>query len=88
MGSGQNQQHGTWSLAYDGFDPGRQRLREAQCTLGNGYFATRGAVPEARADKVNYPGTYVAGLCNRLQTSIAGRTVENEDRTPTGAGRG
>ena len=70
---------GTWSLAYEGFDPGRQRLREALCTLGNGYFATRGAVPEARADEVNYPGTYVAGLYNRLQTAIAGRTVENED---------
>ena len=69
----------TWSLAYEGFDPESQRLREALCTLGNGYFATRGAVPEARADEVHYPGTYVAGLYNRLQTTIAGRTVENED---------
>ena len=49
------------------------------CALGNGYFVTRGALPEARADGVNYPGTYVAGLYNRLQTPIAGRTVENED---------
>ncbi len=70
---------GTWSLTYEGFDPGRQRLREALCTLGNGYFATRGAVPEASADEVHYPGTYVAGLYNRLRTEIAGRTVENED---------
>ncbi|HKB30053.1 MAG TPA: glycosyl hydrolase family 65 protein [Streptosporangiaceae bacterium] len=69
----------TWSLAYDGFDPDLQRLREALCTLSNGYFATRGAVPEARSDGVHYPGTYVAGLYNRLQTTIAGRTVENED---------
>ncbi len=68
-----------WSLAYEGFEPGLQGLREALCTLGNGYFATRGAVPEARADEVNYPGTYVAGLYNRLVTSIAGHTVENED---------
>jgi alpha,alpha-trehalase len=28
---------------------------------------------------VNYPGTYVAGLYNRLRTPIAGRTLENED---------
>ena len=68
-----------WSLVYDGFDPERQGLREALCALGNGYFVTRGALPEARADGVNYPGTYVAGLYNRLQTRIAGRTVENED---------
>ena len=68
-----------WSLAYDGFDPERQGLREALCALGNGYFVTRGALPEARADGVNYPGTYLAGLFNRLQTRIAGRAVENED---------
>src|SRR5260370_1332576 len=60
----------TWSLAYDGFDPDLQRLREALCTLSNGYFATRGAVPEARSDGVHYPGTYVAGLYNRLQVII------------------
>ena len=68
-----------WSLVYEGVDPERQGLREALCALGNGYFVTRGALPEARADGVNYPGTYVAGLYNRLQTPIAGRTVENED---------
>jgi len=68
-----------WTLAYEGFDPGQQGLREALCTLGNGYFATRGALPEARADGVNYPGTYVAGLYNRLTSTVAGRQVENED---------
>jgi trehalose/maltose hydrolase-like predicted phosphorylase/beta-phosphoglucomutase-like phosphatase (HAD superfamily) len=68
-----------WSLAYDGFDPEQQGLREALCAIGNGFFVTRGALPEAEADGVNYPGTYVAGLYNRLQTEIAGRTVENED---------
>jgi trehalose/maltose hydrolase-like predicted phosphorylase/beta-phosphoglucomutase-like phosphatase (HAD superfamily) len=68
-----------WSLVYDGFDPEHQGLREALCALGNGYFVTRGALPEARADGVSYPGTYVAGLYNRLQTPLAGRVVENED---------
>jgi len=68
-----------WSLAYDGFDPERQGLREALCALGNGFFVTRGALPEARADGVSYPGTYVAGLYNRLRTTIAGHTVEIED---------
>jgi trehalose/maltose hydrolase-like predicted phosphorylase/beta-phosphoglucomutase-like phosphatase (HAD superfamily) len=68
-----------WTLVYDGFDPERQGLREALCALGNGYFVTRGALPEATADEVNYPGTYVAGLYNRLESRVAGRTVENED---------
>ena len=68
-----------WSLFYEGFDPERQGLREALCALGNGFFVTRGALPEARADDVNYPGTYVAGLYNRRQTKISGRVVENEE---------
>ncbi|MGD0312598.1 MAG: glycosyl hydrolase family 65 protein [Acidimicrobiales bacterium] len=67
-----------WILRYDGFDPSSESLREALCTLGNGHFATRGAAPEATADRVHYPGTYVAGLYNRRVTPIAGRTVENE----------
>jgi trehalose/maltose hydrolase-like predicted phosphorylase len=68
-----------WTLTYDSFDPARQGLREALCAVGNGYFVTRGALPEAEADEVNYPGTYVAGLYDRATTEIAGRTVENED---------
>ena len=68
-----------WTLVYDGFDPARQGLREALCALGNGYFVTRGALPETEADGVHYPGTYVAGLYDRARTEIAGRTVENED---------
>jgi alpha,alpha-trehalase len=66
-------------LVYEGFDPVQEGLREALCTLGNGYFATRGAAPEASADDVHYPGTYVAGCYDRLVTEIAGRSVENED---------
>jgi trehalose/maltose hydrolase-like predicted phosphorylase/beta-phosphoglucomutase-like phosphatase (HAD superfamily) len=68
-----------WTLAYDGFDPARQGLREALCAVGNGYVVTRGALPEATAGGVHYPGTYVAGLYDRARTEIAGRTVENED---------
>ncbi|MCL4503260.1 MAG: glycoside hydrolase family 65 protein [Deltaproteobacteria bacterium] len=68
-----------WRLTYDEFDPEQEGLREALCTLGNGYFATRGAGPEARADDIHYPGTYLAGGYNRLKTEIAGRVIENED---------
>jgi trehalose/maltose hydrolase-like predicted phosphorylase/beta-phosphoglucomutase-like phosphatase (HAD superfamily) len=68
-----------WTLVYESFDPARQGLREALCALGNGYFVTRGALPEADADDVHYPGTYVAGLYDRAETEVAGRMVENED---------
>ncbi|HDZ59583.1 MAG TPA: HAD family hydrolase, partial [Actinobacteria bacterium] len=68
-----------WSLIFEGFDPLREGVREALCTLGNGYFATRGAVAGAVADDVHYPGTYLACGYNRLRSDIAGRTVENED---------
>jgi len=69
----------TWSFVYDGFDPRNEDLREALCTLGNGYFATRGAAAESKADDIHYPGTYLAGGYNRLKTEIAGREIENED---------
>lgn len=68
-----------WWLTYHDFIPDHEGLREALCTLGNGYFATRGAAPESRADGTHYPGTYLAGGYNRLETVIAGRAVENED---------
>ncbi|MFJ4205673.1 glycoside hydrolase family 65 protein [Streptomyces sviceus] len=67
----------TWE--YEGYDPEQERLRESLCTLGNGYFATRGALPECAADDVHYPGTYAAGCYNRLTSEVAGRRVENED---------
>lgn len=67
-----------WLIAFDGWDPKRVGLREALTTMGNGYLATRGAAPEATADGVHYPGTYVAGVFNRLTTSVAGHDVENE----------
>ncbi len=67
-----------WTLAYEGFDPGQESLREALCALGNGRFATRGAAPESTADGTHYPGTYAAGLYNQLTSEVAGRQVEDE----------
>ncbi|WP_329139206.1 glycoside hydrolase family 65 protein [Streptomyces sp. NBC_01476] len=68
-----------WTWTYEGYDPEQEPLREALCTLGNGYVATRGAAPECAAGPVHYPGTYVAGCYNRLTSVVGGRTVENED---------
>lgn len=68
-----------WTLTYNEWDPAKEPLREALCTLGNGYFATRGAAEWAKAGDPHYPGTYLAGGYNRLETEVSGRTVENED---------
>jgi alpha,alpha-trehalase len=67
-----------WTLRYEDVAPRHEGLREALCTLGNGYFATRGAAPESRADGVHYPATYIAGCFNELPTEIAGRVSVNE----------
>ncbi len=68
-----------WTLVYDNYQSGQERLREALCTLGNGYFATRGAAPESVADEAHYPGTYLAGGYNRLRSEVGGHEIENED---------
>lgn len=67
-----------WVLGWDDFDPSQEGLRETLCTTGNGYFATRGAAPEAVADAVHYPGTYAAGIFNRLTSTVEGRALEHE----------
>jgi trehalose/maltose hydrolase-like predicted phosphorylase len=67
-----------WLLRYEGLDPAREHLREALCTLGNGRFATRAAAPESRAGDGAYPGTYAAGVFDRLGEDVDGVHVEHE----------
>ncbi len=68
-----------FSITYNDWKPGEQKLREALCTLGNGYIGTRGAAEENSNNHFNYPGTYLAGGYNRAKTKISGRVIENED---------
>jgi trehalose/maltose hydrolase-like predicted phosphorylase len=68
-----------WKVIYNDWIPEQQPLREALCTLGNGYFATRGAAEEADAGGAHYPGTYLACGYNRMTSEVSGRKVENED---------
>lgn len=68
-----------WLLVYEGFDPVHETHREALTTLGNGYMATRGAMPEHAADGVHYPGTYLAGVYNRVASSVQGRERVDEE---------
>ncbi|MBV2364147.1 glycoside hydrolase family 65 protein [Streptomonospora nanhaiensis] len=68
-----------WRLVYRSPRPEDEGLREALCTLGNGYFATRGAAAEAVADGVRYPGSYISGCYDRAASSVGGHPVDNED---------
>jgi len=69
----------SWLLKYHDYDQKMERSREALLAVGNGYFGTRGALEESRANKINYPGTYITGLFNRLVSKVGERDIENED---------
>ena len=68
-----------WSISYLDYDPGKEKSRETLLAVGNGYFGTRGAMEESKPGDINYPGTYMAGVYNRLVSEVGGREVENED---------
>lgn len=67
-----------WVLRWDGFDAASEGTREVLCTLANGYWGTRGAIPGTRISDVHYPGTYMAGVFNRLTSMVQGREVVTE----------
>lgn len=67
-----------WIVRFDGSAPASEGTREALCTLGNGVFGTRGAAAESKAGEIHYPGTYAAGVYNRLVSIIGGREMEQE----------
>ncbi len=69
----------SWSLEYTDYDPKKEKSRETLLAVGNGYLGTRGVLPETTASDTNYPGTYIAGLYNRLISKVADRDIENED---------
>lgn len=74
-----NENYKPWLLEYSDYDAQKEKSRESLLTVGNGYFGTRGAMEESTAGETNYPGTYIAGLYNRLISKVADRDVENED---------
>jgi len=68
-----------WHLRFFDYDPSKERTREALCTIGNGYFGTRGVNFENCANSINYPGTYIAGVYNELESNIDELKIKNED---------
>lgn len=68
-----------WNLTYDSFKPEEEKLRETLSTVGNGYLGTRGAFEGAYACDNHYPGTYIAGIFNKVSTRIQGKDIYNND---------
>ena len=70
----------SWKLLYHGFSPEQERLRETLTTVGNGYLGTRGCFAFKKAEgDTHYPGTYIAGVYNKLPTVVHGKTIYNND---------
>lgn len=67
-----------WSYSFEGYEPRNEKLREALCATGNGYFASRACAPEAGRGDIHYPGTYAAGVYNRLDDVVGGAALAHE----------
>ncbi|PEG34849.1 trehalose-phosphatase [Mycolicibacterium agri] len=78
LASQQDTVNDAWAMTFGGYRPPDEKVREALCTMGNGYMAVRGAAPECAAGELHYPGMYVAGVYNRLTDEVAGMTIDNE----------
>ncbi len=68
-----------WALSYNNFSKVQESARESLCTIGNGYFGTRGSFEESEFNEISYPGTYIAGIYNRVESIISDRKIQNED---------
>jgi beta-phosphoglucomutase family hydrolase len=68
-----------WNLTYNHFNPADEKLRETLTAIGNGYLGNRGSFEGESASDVHYPGTYIAGVYNKLATMVGGKRVYNND---------
>lgn len=68
-----------WNLTYTEFQPKEEKLRETLTAIGNGYLGVRGAWEGSKAGESHYPGTYIAGVFNRVPSKVHGQTVFNND---------
>ena len=68
-----------WNLSYASFRPEEEKLRETLTAIGNGYLGTRGAYEGSKASQNHYPGTYLAGIFNKIPSGVHGETIYNND---------
>ncbi|GAB7023353.1 beta-phosphoglucomutase family hydrolase [Salidesulfovibrio brasiliensis] len=68
-----------WRLSYNGFEAGDEKLRETLTAVGNGYVGVRGAYECECSSYYFYPGTYIAGIFNKVPSKVQGRDIYNND---------
>lgn len=68
-----------FTLDYNDYNLNQERQTESLTTLGNGYLGVRGSFESSISSKNHNPGTYIAGVYNRLISKVADREVDNED---------
>lgn len=68
-----------WNLTYSEYVAKEEKLRETLTTVGNGYFGTRGCAVWERSSEDHYPGTYIAGVYNKVPSTVHGKEIFNDD---------
>ncbi len=68
-----------WNLTYTDFSAKDEKLRETLTSCGNGYLGVRGAYEGSSCSSHHYPGTYIAGIFNRVPSEVHGQTIYNND---------
>ena len=68
-----------WNLTYTDYSPKEEKVRETLTSSGNGYLGIRGAYEGSSSSQHHYPGTYIAGVFNRVPSEVHGQTVFNND---------
>ena len=68
-----------WNLTYTDFSAKDEKLRETLSATGNGYMGVRGAYEGSSISHYHYPGTYIAGVFNRVPSEVHGQTIFNND---------
>lgn len=69
----------SWCLKYSDLILENEKSRESLMTVGNGFFASRGAFCEEKSSEFHYAATYMAGVYNKLESIVQGKPVFNED---------
>ena len=68
-----------WNLTYTDSSAKDEKLRETLTSTGNGYLGVRGAYEGSSISHYHYPGTYIAGIFNRVPSEVHGQTIFNND---------
>ena len=68
-----------WNLTYTDFSAKEEKVRETLTSAGNGYLGIRGSYEGSSSSQHHYPGTYIAGVFNRVPSEVHGQTVFNND---------